>query len=119
MKKKVAIIRAILHNPRILLLDEPTNGLDPVSTMKLREMLLTLAKENHTTIIMTTHNLEEVQKLCNKISIFHIKNTLQLLHSQIQYLQQNKQHIIQAFSNPFISFIAVSLTICSSGPACI
>lgn len=70
MKKKVALIRAMLHKPRILLLDEPTNGLDPVSTTDLRNMLFKLAKEQKTTIIMTTHNLEEVQKLCDKISIF-------------------------------------------------
>ncbi|MCR1897491.1 ABC transporter ATP-binding protein [Irregularibacter muris] len=69
MKKKVALIRAMLHKPRILLLDEPTNGLDPVSTADLRNMLLELAQERGTTIIMTTHNLEEVQKMCNKISI--------------------------------------------------
>ena len=70
MKKKVALIRAMLHRPRILLLDEPTNGLDPVSTTDLRNMLSELAKEQGTTIIMTTHNLEEVQKMCDKISIF-------------------------------------------------
>jgi len=75
MKKKVALIRAMLHRPRILLLDEPTNGLDPVSTADLRSMLSELAKEQGTTIIMTTHNLEEVQKMCDKISIFrHGKN---------------------------------------------
>ena len=91
MKKKVAIIRAILHNPRILLLDEPTNGLDPVSTMKLREMLLTLAKENHTTIIMTTHNLEEVQKLCNKISIF--RKGKNIYTSEISELKESKHYI--------------------------
>lgn len=70
MKKKVALIRAMLHNPKILLLDEPTNGLDPVSTADLRTMLLELAKEQGTTILMTTHNLEEVQKLCDRIHIF-------------------------------------------------
>lgn len=70
MKKKVALIRAMLHRPRILLLDEPTNGLDPVSTTDLRSMLSKLAKEHGTTIVMTTHNLEEVQKMCDKISIF-------------------------------------------------
>lgn len=70
MKKKVALIRAMLHRPRILILDEPTNGLDPVSTADLRTMLLHLAKEEGTTIIMTTHNLEEVQKVCDKITIF-------------------------------------------------
>lgn len=91
MKKKVAIIRAILHNPRILLLDEPTNGLDPVSTMKLREMLLTLAKENHTTIIMTTHNLEEVQKLCNKISIF--RKGKNIYTSEISKLKESKHYL--------------------------
>ncbi len=70
MKKKVALIRAMLHRPRILLLDEPTNGLDPVSTTDLRNTLSALAKEHGTTIIMTTHNLEEVQKMCDRISIF-------------------------------------------------
>ena len=69
MKKKVALIRSMLHRPCILLLDEPTNGLDPVSTTDLRNMLSELAKEQGTTIIMTTHNLEEVQKMCDKISI--------------------------------------------------
>ena len=70
MKKKVALIRAMLHKPKILLLDEPTNGLDPVSTTDLRTMLSTLAKDHQTTIVMTTHNLEEVQKTCDRISIF-------------------------------------------------
>jgi len=70
MKKKVALIRAMLHRPQILLLDEPSNGLDPVSTTDLRNMLSELAKEQGTTIIMTTHNLEEVQKMCDRISIF-------------------------------------------------
>ena len=70
MKKKVALVRAMLHRPRILLLDEPANGLDPVSTVDLRNMLSEIKKEQGTTIIMTTHNLEEVQKMCDKISIF-------------------------------------------------
>lgn len=70
MKKKTALIRAMLHRPRLLLLDEPTNGLDPVSTMELRKMLLSLVKESHATIVLTTHNLEEAQKLCSKIIVF-------------------------------------------------
>ena len=70
MKKKVSLIRAMLHRPHILLLDEPTNGLDPVSTTDLRNMLSDLVREQGTTIVMTTHNLEEVQKMCDKISIF-------------------------------------------------
>ena len=90
MKKKVALIRAMLHKPRILLLDEPTNGLDPVSTQDLRNMLLKLARENHTTIIMTTHNLEEVQKLCNKISIF--RNGKNIYTTEIQKLKESTHY---------------------------
>ena len=90
MKKKVALIRAMLHKPRILLLDEPTNGLDPVSTQDLRNILLKLARENHTTIIMTTHNLEEVQKMCNKISIF--RNGKNIYTTEIQELKDSKHY---------------------------
>jgi ABC-2 type transport system ATP-binding protein len=91
MKKKVALIRAMLHRPRILLLDEPTNGLDPVSTTDLRNMLSELAKEQGTTIIMTTHNLEEVQKMCDKISIFrHGRN---IFTDSIHTLQDSAQYM--------------------------
>jgi ABC-2 type transport system ATP-binding protein len=90
MKKKVALIRSMLHRPRILLLDEPTNGLDPVSTTDLRTMLSKLAKEHGATIIMTTHNLEEAQKMCDKISILrHGKNfftdSISILKDSAQY----------------------------------
>ncbi|MBE5968319.1 MAG: ABC transporter ATP-binding protein [Lachnospiraceae bacterium] len=95
MKKKVALIRAMLHRPHILLLDEPTNGLDPVSTADLRNSLLELAKEQGTTIIMTTHNLEEVQKICDRISIFrHGKNiftdSISELKDSSHYMEQGK-----------------------------
>lgn len=91
MKKKVAIIRALLHKPRILLLDEPTNGLDPVSTTDLRNMLLELAREQGTTIIMTTHNLEEVQKICDKISIF--RQGKNIFTDSISLLKDSKHYI--------------------------
>lgn len=95
MKKKVALIRAMLHRPHILLLDEPTNGLDPVGTADLRNSLLELAKEQGTTIIMTTHNLEEVQKICDRISIFrHGKNiftdSISELKDSSHYMEQGK-----------------------------
>lgn len=91
MKKKVALIRAMLHKPQILLLDEPTNGLDPVSTNDLRHMLLELAQERGTTIIMTTHNLEEVQKMCNEISILRkgqniFTNSIEVLKDSSNYM---------------------------------
>jgi ABC-2 type transport system ATP-binding protein len=91
MKKKVALIRAMLHRPHILLLDEPTNGLDPVSTTDLRTILSELAKEQGTTIIMTTHNLEEVQKMCDRISIFRHGQTI--LTDSISSLKNSNQYI--------------------------
>lgn len=69
MKKKVALIRALLHRPRLLLLDEPTNGLDPVSIEHLRAMLKELAEESGATIILTTHNLNEVERMADQIAI--------------------------------------------------
>lgn len=69
MKKKVALIRALLHRPRLLLLDEPTNGLDPVSIEHLRAMLKELAEENGATIVLTTHNLSEVERMADQIAI--------------------------------------------------
>lgn len=91
MKKKVALIRAMLHNPKLLLLDEPTNGLDPVSTMELREMLIALAKESGATIVLTTHNLEEVQKVCDSIIIF--RQGRNLFSSTMDDLQQNTSYM--------------------------
>lgn len=77
MKKKAALVRALLHRPQILLLDEPTSGLDPVATVDLRGMLQELVREQNTTILLTTHNLDEVEKLCDRISIFrHGRNIL-------------------------------------------
>lgn len=64
MKKKVSLIRALLHKPRVVLLDEPTNGLDPISTESLRHLILDMAHNEGTTFILTTHNLDEVEKIC-------------------------------------------------------
>ena len=90
MKKKVALIRAMLHRPRLLLLDEPTNGLDPVMTQELREMLVSLAKESGATIIMTTHNLDEVQKMCDQIFVFrHGRN---VFSGSMRALEQDAQY---------------------------
>lgn len=66
MKRKLMIIRAIMHSPSILFLDEPTVGLDPVSRRQIWNLLNTL-KRNNITIVLTTHYIEEAEKLCNRI----------------------------------------------------
>jgi ABC-2 type transport system ATP-binding protein len=67
-KKKVAIVQAILHKPKLLVLDEPTNGLDPLIQQKLFNSLLKLKSEG-TTIFLSSHNLTEVEEFCDKVAI--------------------------------------------------
>lgn len=72
MKQKLAIARALIHEPEILFLDEPTANLDPESSKTIREFILDLKKENKT-IFLNTHNLDEAQRICDKIGIFNSK----------------------------------------------
>ena len=69
MKQKLAVARAMLHRPRLLFLDEPTAGLDPVSAAALREDLAALARQQGTTVFLTTHNLAEAEKLCSLVAV--------------------------------------------------
>jgi len=68
MKQKVAIARALVHDPEILFLDEPTANLDPEAAKTVRDFILHL-KEEEKTIFINTHNLDEAQKLCDRIGI--------------------------------------------------
>lgn len=72
MKQKLAIARALIHEPEILFLDEPTVNLDPESSKIVRDFILELKKENKT-IFLNTHNLDEAQKICDKIGILNTK----------------------------------------------
>lgn len=67
-KKKVAIIQALLHKPKLLILDEPTNGLDPLIQQKLFSTLLKL-KGDGATIFLSSHNLTEVEEFCDRVAI--------------------------------------------------
>ncbi len=69
MRQKLAIARALLHEPRLLFLDEPTSGLDPEASHLVREFIEQL-KESGVTIFLCTHNLDEADRLCQRIGIF-------------------------------------------------
>ncbi len=72
MRQRLGIAQAILHKPNLLVLDEPTNGLDPEGIKDLRDLLKYLAKEENMAILISSHNLVELESFCNKIVI--IKN---------------------------------------------
>jgi len=69
MRRRLEIARGLVHNPRIFFLDEPTTGLDPVSRIAVWEMLNNLKVTRNLTILLTTHYMEEADKLCDRIAI--------------------------------------------------
>ena len=68
MKQRLAIAAALLGDPKVLVLDEPTNGLDPVGIAEIRELIVELRNSGHT-IIMASHLLDEVEKVCTHVAI--------------------------------------------------
>ena len=69
MRQKLAVARALIHEPQILFLDEPTTGLDPEASKTVRDFVEELKSEGRT-IFMTTHNLDEAERLCDRVGIF-------------------------------------------------
>ena len=69
MRRRVEIARGLVHEPRIFFLDEPTTGLDPVSRVAVWEMLGKIKSERNLTILITTHYMDEADKLCDRIAI--------------------------------------------------
>jgi ABC-2 type transport system ATP-binding protein len=76
MKQRLGLARAILHRPRLLILDEPTNGLDPKGRKDIHDLLLDLNRREGVGIVLCTHLLDDVERLCNRIGIIHQGETL-------------------------------------------
>jgi ABC-2 type transport system ATP-binding protein len=71
MQQKVAIARALLTSPTLLLLDEPTTGLDPRSKLDVQSFIEDLRAAHDATIVLTTHDLAEAERLCDRITILN------------------------------------------------
>src|SRR6185503_12108141 len=69
MRRRVEIARGLIHEPRVFFLDEPTTGLDPVSRVAVWEMLRQLKQSRDLTVFLTTHYMDEADKLCDRIAI--------------------------------------------------
>lgn len=87
MKQRLAIANALLGNPKVLVLDEPTNGLDPEGIAEIRELIKELNRQG-TTIIMASHLLDEVEKVCTHVAI--LKHGDLLLSGDVKQVLQNE-----------------------------
>jgi ABC-2 type transport system ATP-binding protein len=85
MRQKLAIIRTLVHAPKVLFLDEPTSGLDPEASRAVRDAIAELASEGRT-LVLCSHNLPEVERLCTRVAV--IKNTLRTVASLVDLKRQ-------------------------------
>jgi ABC-2 type transport system ATP-binding protein len=69
MKQKLALARALIHEPEVLFLDEPTAGLDPVITRQVHDLIREESRSGNRTVFLCTHNLDEAQRLCDRVAL--------------------------------------------------
>ena len=78
-RQRVGLANALLHNPEVLILDEPTTGLDPNQLIEIRDLIKKVAKENGKTVLLTTHIMQEVEAICDRVIIL---NKGKLIHDK-------------------------------------
>jgi ABC-2 type transport system ATP-binding protein len=71
MRQRLALARAMAPDPEVLVLDEPTAGVDPTGQIEIRQLMLDMIHKEHKTILLSSHNLDEVQRICNRIALIH------------------------------------------------
>ena len=92
MKQRLGIAQAILHKPDLIILDEPTNGLDPQGQKEIRELILSLKKDQHITILISSHILFEMEQIANRMII--INKGKALVEGNVrELLQKREQHV--------------------------
>ncbi len=86
MRRKLGLVRALLHSPDLLLLDEPSAGLDPEAQKMVRDLIVALSSESNITVFLSSHDLDEVQRICGRVAIIQsgrirVCDTLKALQS--------------------------------------
>lgn len=73
-RKRCELVAALLHDPKVIFLDEPTNALDLINARKIREFIKERAREGNHTIILTSHNMADIEQVCERVVILHMGN---------------------------------------------
>ncbi|WP_353288295.1 ABC transporter ATP-binding protein [Wolbachia endosymbiont (group A) of Tromatobia lineatoria] len=95
MKKRVALARAIAHNPEIIILDEPTSGLDPIMSDIVNEIIIKLSRDLNPTIITITHDIHSAFKIADKIAVLYEGKIIS--HGTVQEIQNTNNEYIKKF----------------------
>jgi len=95
-RQRVGVAQAILHQPKVLILDEPTNGLDPTQVQHMRELIRDLAE--NATVILSTHILQEVQAVCDRVLI--IRDGEMALDATMEQLRAGKRLLVTVGAPP-------------------
>ncbi|HJF85745.1 MAG TPA: ABC transporter ATP-binding protein [Megamonas hypermegale] len=93
MKRRLLIVRALMHNPKILFLDEPTVALDPQVRRRIWDLIRRLPKDG-VTVVLTTHYIEEAENLCNRVAILN-KGKLIKLDTPVQLCRQLGKYVVE------------------------
>ena len=96
---RLGIAKAIIHKPKILILDEPTNGLDPFGVIEVRELLKELANNLGTTVLISSHKLEEISKVATRIVIIHDGRLIREVESKELELYLEKRLLVSGRNN--------------------
>ncbi|MDD5189874.1 MAG: ABC transporter ATP-binding protein [Dehalococcoidales bacterium] len=86
MRQRLALARAMTPDPELLVLDEPTAGVDPTGQIEIRQLMLDLIHKHGKTILLSSHNLDEVQRICDRIALIN-KGEIKL-YGELEQLQR-------------------------------
>jgi ABC-2 type transport system ATP-binding protein len=102
MRQRLALARALVYDPEVLILDEPTSGIDPSAQLDIREVLLNIVQKQNKTVLLSSHNMDEVQKICNRIALLH-KGEIKLYGHLEELRRQLGKNAIIVHANSLIT----------------
>ena len=98
MKQRLGIAQTLLHNPDLIILDEPTTGLDPQGIIDIRNLILRLKNEQNKTVLLSSHNLAEIELICNRMVI--INKGRSIVEGNVSELMNGENLILRLEASP-------------------